>query len=45
MAAEYRTRNSDYKTKSRAAQHEWVRYRDAMGDLAAARWPDSPGRA
>ena len=40
MAAEYRTRNSDYKTKSRAAQHEWVRYRDAMGDLAAARWPD-----
>lgn len=42
MAAEYRTRNSDYKTKSRAAQHEWVRYRDAMGDLAAARWPDRP---
>jgi len=40
MAAEYRTRNGDYKTKSRAAQHEWVRYRDAMGDLAAARWPD-----
>jgi hypothetical protein len=41
MAAEYRTRNSDYKTKSRAAQHEWVRYRDAMGDLAAARWSDA----
>jgi hypothetical protein len=40
MAAEYRTRNGDYKTKSRAAQHEWVRYRDAMGDFAAARWPD-----
>jgi hypothetical protein len=40
MAAEYRTRNSDYKTKSRTAQHEWVRYRDAMGDLAAARWPN-----
>ena len=40
MAAEFRTRNSDYKTKSRAAQHEWVRYRDAMGELAAARWPD-----
>jgi hypothetical protein len=42
MAAEYRTRNSDYKTKARAAQHEWVRYRDAMGDLAAARWRDRP---
>lgn len=42
MAAEYRTRNSDYKTKARAAQHEWVRYRDAMGDFAAARWPDRP---
>ena len=40
MTAEYRTRNSDYKTKSRTAQHEWVRYRDAMGDLAAARWPN-----
>jgi hypothetical protein len=40
MAAEFRTRNSDYKVKSRAAQHEWVRYRDAMGELAAARWPD-----
>ncbi|HXU02468.1 MAG TPA: lysozyme inhibitor LprI family protein [Polyangia bacterium] len=40
MAVEYRTRNSDYKTKFRAAQHEWVRYRDAMGDLASARWPD-----
>jgi hypothetical protein len=42
MAAEFRTRNSDYKTKSRVAQHEWVRYRDAVGDLAAARWPDRP---
>jgi hypothetical protein len=42
MAAEYRTRNNDYKAKSRAAQHEWVRYRDAMGDLAVARWPDRP---
>jgi hypothetical protein len=42
MAAEFRTRNSDYKAKSRAAQHEWVRYREAMGDLAAARWPGSP---
>lgn len=39
MAAEYRARVSDYKTKSHAAQHEWVGYRDAMGDLAAARWP------
>lgn len=43
LAAEYRQRSSDYKTKSRAAQHEWVRYRDAMGDLAAARWPSHPG--
>jgi len=32
----------DYKTKARSAQHEWVRYRDAMGDLAAARWPQIP---
>lgn len=40
MAAKYRQRNSDYKTKSRTAQHEWVRYRDVMGDLAAARWPE-----
>jgi hypothetical protein len=42
LAAEHRQYNSDYKAKSRAAQHEWVRYRDAMGDLAAARWPDRP---
>jgi hypothetical protein len=41
MAAEYKTRNSDFKTKSRAAQHEWVRYRDAMAELAAARWPET----
>jgi hypothetical protein len=39
-AAEHRTCINDYKTKARAAQHEWVRYRDAMGDLAAARWPE-----
>jgi hypothetical protein len=28
------------RTKSRGAQHGWVRYRDAMAKLAAARWPD-----
>ena len=27
------------KRASRKTQHEWVRYRDAMGTLAAARWP------
>jgi hypothetical protein len=43
MVAEYLSRNADYKAKSRAAQHEWVRYRDAMGKLAAARWPDVRG--
>jgi len=41
FAAEHRQNISDYKEKARAAQHEWVRYRDAMGELAAARWPDS----
>ena len=41
MVAEYLGRNTDYKTKSRAAQHEWVRYRNAMGELAAARWPET----
>lgn len=41
MVAEYLGRNADYKTKSRAAQHEWVRYRNAMGELAAARWPEA----
>jgi len=30
----------EYKATSRAAQHEWVRYRDAMGALAVARWPE-----
>lgn len=39
MAATFQTRISDYRALSRAAQHEWVRYRDAMGSLAAARWP------
>jgi hypothetical protein len=29
-----------FKMKSQAAQHEWVRYRDAMAELALARWPD-----
>lgn len=29
----------EFETKSQAAQHEWVRYRDAMAELAAARWP------
>ena len=41
IAAEHRQYNVDYKEKARAAQHEWVRYRDAVGELAAARWPDS----
>ena len=41
MVAEYLGRNTDYKTKSRAAQHEWVRYRNAMGELAAGRWPEA----
>lgn len=41
-AAEYRAYSKDYKEKARAVQHEWVRYRDAMGDLAAARWPQIP---
>lgn len=40
QAATYRSYVNDYKTKSRSAQHEWVRYRDAMAKLAAARWPD-----
>ena len=43
MVAEYLGRSTDYKTKSRAVQHEWVRYRDAMAGLAAARWPDLRG--
>ncbi len=29
----------DYKRASRKTQHAWVRYRDAMGKLAAVRWP------
>jgi uncharacterized protein YecT (DUF1311 family) len=29
----------DFKMKSRAAQHEWIRYRDAMAELAVALWP------
>lgn len=41
VAAEHRQNNVDYKEKARAAQHAWVRYRDAMGELAAARWPES----
>ena len=41
MVAEYLGRNTDYKTKSRAAQHEWVSYRNAMGEFAAARWPEA----
>jgi hypothetical protein len=41
MAAEYRTYAGDYRVKARAAQHHWVRYRDAMSNLAAARWPDA----
>ena len=43
LVAANRTRISDYKNKSRAVQHEWVSYRDAMGRLAAARWPEAPG--
>ena len=40
VAARYRQYGDDYKKMSRAAQHEWVRYRDAMGQIAAARWPE-----
>gem|GEM_PF-5311635 len=29
----------DYKSASRRTQHAWIRYRDAMAKLAAARWP------
>jgi len=29
----------DYKRASRKTQHQWVQYRDAMGKLAALRWP------
>jgi hypothetical protein len=43
QVAKYRAYVSDYKTKSRSAQHEWVRYRDAMAKLAAARWPEFRG--
>lgn len=31
----------DYRAKSRATQHLWVRYRDAMAQLAVARWPEN----
>lgn len=41
MAGEHRTYAADYRMKARAAQHGWVRYRDAMSNLAAARWPDA----
>ena len=30
---------AEYKRLLRKTQHEWVRYRDAMGKLAAAHWP------
>ena len=40
QVANYRAYVSDYKTKSRRAQHEWARYRDAMAKLAATRWPE-----
>jgi hypothetical protein len=33
----------DYRKLSRAAQHEWIRYRDAAGKLAATRWPKAAG--
>jgi hypothetical protein len=36
---------ADYKKASRKTQHEWVHYRDAMGKLAAARWPARAGLA
>jgi len=38
-AETYRTYVRDYRTKSHAAQHAWVRYRDAIAKLAMARWP------
>lgn len=39
VAAEFRGYVTDYKSKSRSAQHQWIRYRDAMAKLAAAHWP------
>jgi uncharacterized protein YecT (DUF1311 family) len=38
----YQTYVRDYKALAHAAQHRWVRYRDAMAKLAAARWPEKP---
>jgi hypothetical protein len=40
-ASSERSNVAEYKVRSRAAQHDWVRYRDAMAELAAARWPDA----
>jgi uncharacterized protein YecT (DUF1311 family) len=45
VVARYHGYVTDYRTKSRAAQRAWVRYRDAVADLAAARWPDAAGAA
>jgi hypothetical protein len=38
----YQTYVRDYKALAHGAQHRWVRYRDAMAKLAAARWPEKP---
>ncbi len=37
------TASREYRAAAHTAQHRWVRYRDAMGKLAAARWPENPG--
>ena len=38
----YQTYVRDYKALAHAAQRQWVRYRDAMAKLAAARWAGRP---
>jgi uncharacterized protein YecT (DUF1311 family) len=40
-AAAHQASVRDYRAKSRATQHLWVRYRDAMAKLAVARWPQN----
>jgi uncharacterized protein YecT (DUF1311 family) len=43
LARAHRQYADDYRKASRAAQRSWIRYRDAAGKLAAARWPRSDG--
>jgi uncharacterized protein YecT (DUF1311 family) len=39
----YRQYASEYRSLAHAAQHEWLRYREAAAKLAAARWPKVVG--